>query len=87
VTPVQRRDDRMQAAVSAHDHDGATPCPLEHAVELAGVACDRDLDVGVLAEHAQGEVEPLLTTAPGVDVGDEQEGVHPVTLEAPGSGT
>jgi hypothetical protein len=86
VSPVQCRDDRVQAAVPAHDHDGSTPCPLEHAVELAGVAGDGDLHVGVLPEHAQGDVESLLATAPGVDVGDEQEGVHGVTLEAPGSG-
>ena len=49
---------------------------MEHTVELAGVGRDGDLDVGVLPEHAQGNVQPFLSPTSGVDVGDEQEGVH-----------
>ena len=64
VPPVQRRDDRVQAAVPARDHDRATAGPVEHSVELAGVARDGDLDVGVLPEHAEGDVERLSWRPP-----------------------
>jgi hypothetical protein len=76
MAPVQRRDDSVQAAVPTGDHDRAAPGAVEHAVELAGVGGDGDLDVSVLPEHAEGDVQPLLSPTSGVDIGDEQEGVH-----------
>ena len=60
VAPVQRGDDRVQAAVAAGDHDRAAAGPVQHAVELAGVAGGRDLDVGVLAEHPERDLERVV---------------------------
>ena len=60
---------------------GRRPGPVEHAVELTGVARARDLDVGVLPEYAQRHLESLVEPTTGVGVGDEQEGIHAATVE------
>ena len=57
VAAVQGGDDGVQAAVAARDDDRPAPGPVQHAVELAGVARGRHLDVGVLAQHAERDVE------------------------------
>ena len=73
VTPVQRRDDRVQAAVAARDHDRAGAGPVEHSVELSRVAGGRDLDVRVLAEDPQRHLERVVVGTAALGVGADQQ--------------
>jgi hypothetical protein len=81
VTTVQRRDDGVQAAVTACDHDAAATGPVQDPVELSGVAGLRDLDVDVLAQHAEGGLEGRGLATTCVGVGDDEDWIHADTVD------